>query len=137
MCIRDRNSTIQSEEPQNVIVNRPISPMLQGWEPKIDYTQGRQLGNIIYNPHIIPTNTNQNFHVYPSNHSLPPQFPYYNNSNLYQKPQMMSPYDSNYNQAFNQHQPIVTQQTQNSFQQIIPKKKKKEKILSTKTPSEI
>jgi hypothetical protein len=119
-------STVQSEEQQKeptALMNRPISPMMSSWEPKIDYTQGRPVGNIIYNPHMIPPAPPQgNFHMYPSNHSLPPQYQFYNNSNLYQKAQMMPTYDSNYNHNYGHQQPV-----QNSFRPIIQKNKRKKK----------
>jgi hypothetical protein len=119
----ETTSTVQSEEPhkgQNVVINQPISQMMSSWEPKIDYTQGRPVGNIIYNPHMMQPQGN--FHMYPSNHSLPPQFPFYNNSNLYQKAQMIPAYDSNYNHNYN-HQPPV----QNNYRPISHKNKRKKK----------
>lgn len=119
----ETNSTMQSEDQQKVVLGRPISPMMNAWEPKIDYTQGRPVGNIIYNPHMMHT-AQSNFHVYPPNHSLTPQFPFYNNSNLYQKAQMIPAYDSSYGQNYSPHQSV---QMQSNFRPVAPKNKRKKK----------
>lgn len=125
----ETNSTVQSEERakvrqvQKVVLGQPVSPMLNAWEPKIDYTQGRPVGNIIYNPHMMHA-PQGNFHVYPPNHSLTPQFPFYNNSNLYQKAQMIPAYDSSYTQNFTPHQSVPVQ---SNFRPVAPKNKRKKK----------